>query len=215
MQTNLLDLSAFDWLPRQYPLLVYSVKHKHERGLAGTGKGKKNKKDAIGDEKGEGDTTKKGLGSEGMRGISLFSLWNPGEVSAVVEIVERLRKANVAASDIGVVSPYRLQAQQIKSALGSEAGIEVDVTERFQGQERQVIIVSTVRSSGDSGVAKAKTKKAKKGASADFLGNPNRFNVAATRAKSLLIIVGDVDVLREKSQSWAPLVSQAEMNGRN
>ncbi len=135
------------------------------------------------------------------------SLWNEKEVHAVVRFVKQL-KAHLALSEIGVVTPYRLQAEKIKEALGAKTvkQLEVDVTERFQGQERQVMIVSTVRS-GLAGQQRGSKSKF------DFLGSPKRFNVAVTRAKSLLIIVGDAGLLRTKTKSWGPIIKQAEKNG--
>ena len=61
--------------------------------------------------------------------------------------------------------------------------VKVGSVEQFQGQEREVIIVSTVRST-------AKHNGFDKTYCLGFLSNPSRFNVAVTRAKSLLIIVG-------------------------
>ena len=83
-------------------------------------------------------------------------LWNQGEVRLVVRYL-RLLKPQVRLSEVSVVSPYRLCTEKIKKALIDEFGskaatdLEVDVTERFQGQEKQVMIVSTVRSKIDGG----------------------------------------------------------------
>lgn len=59
----------------------------------------------------------------------------------------------IKPSDIGVVSPYRLQCKKIKKAC-TDANLDdltVGSAETYQGQERKVIIVSTVRSTGDLG----------------------------------------------------------------
>jgi hypothetical protein len=66
--------------------------------------------------------------------------------------------------------------------------VKVGSTELFQGQERRVILISTVRSSPD--FIGFDTKH-----NLGFLDNPKRFNVAVTRACSLLVIVGNPAVL--------------------
>ena len=79
--------------------------------------------------------------------------------------------------EIGVIAPYRRQVQKLRQKLRAE-GLEdvmVGSTEEFQGQERRVIIVSTVRSTPQYVLT---DKQYKLG----FLQNPKRFNVAITRS---------------------------------
>ena len=68
--------------------------------------------------------------------------------------------------------------------------VMVGSTEEFQGQERRVIIVSTVRSSPEYVYTDNQYKLG-------FLKNPKRFNVAITRAKALLIVVGNPHILSQ------------------
>ena len=90
---------------------------------------------------------------------------------------------------IGIITPYNKQAHKITRLLKGEdlKEIKVGSTEMFQGQERQIIIISTVRSSLEMLSFDIKHK-------IGFLNNPKRFNVAVTRASSLLIIVGNPNV---------------------
>ena len=68
------------------------------------------------------------------------------------------------------------------------SAIKVGSVEEFQGQERTVIIITTVRSDPESHAFERKFNLG-------FLGNPKRFNVAVTRAKALLIVIGNPTLL--------------------
>ncbi|CAE6409976.1 hypothetical protein BN14_00336 [Rhizoctonia solani AG-1 IB] len=115
------------------------------------------------------------------------------EVSRVKDYVRMLRdsrRPHISTTDIGVITPYNRQVQHIRKVLrGSNGeGIKVGSVEEFQGQERKVIIVSTVRSS-------AKEVEFDLRHTLGFVANDRRFNVTITRAQALLIIVGDASVL--------------------
>ena len=74
-------------------------------------------------------------------------------------------------------------------------------TYRVQGQERRVIIISTVRSNPEYVQMDNQYKLG-------FLRNPKRFNVAITRAKALLIIVGNPHILSQ-DDDWMSLIKFA------
>ncbi|AQL09697.1 putative RNA helicase SDE3 [Zea mays] len=115
------------------------------------------------------------------------SWFNRIEVSKVVSIIRNLtRGEDVHESDIGVITPYRQQVAKIKKALEAfeMPSFKVGSVEQFQGQEREVIIISTVRST-------VKHNEFDKFFNLGFLSNHRRFNVAITRAKSLLVIIGN------------------------
>lgn len=78
--------------------------------------------------------------------------------------------------------------------------------ELWQGQERSAIIVSTVRGSAPSGSDNDSTRAP--GAGLGFLANPRRFNVSATRAKALLVVVGDPTRLA-RDPNWGALLAFA------
>jgi helicase MOV-10 len=83
--------------------------------------------------------------------------------------------------------------------------IMVGSTEQFQGQERDAIILSTVRS--------YTVAKEGHGGGLGFLTNPKRFNVAITRAKSMLVVVGDPYLL-QRDKRWRALIKHAVDNGK-
>ena len=119
------------------------------------------------------------------------SWFNRTEVSKVVEMVSKLKSmVDIMESNIGVITPYLQQAVKLRKAFESVDIIDVKVgsVEQFQGQEREVIIVSTVRST-------VKHHEFDRVHSLGFLTNPRRFNVAITRARSLLVIIGNPHVI--------------------
>ncbi|XP_039244695.1 RNA helicase Mov10l1 isoform X3 [Pipra filicauda] len=136
------------------------------------------------------------------------SWFNPAEAVQVMQYCCHLAKnenAAVSVTDIGVITPYRKQVEKIKFLLRSIdlADIKVGTVEEFQGQEYTVIILSTVRSQEDL----IDDEKYCLG----FLCNPKRFNVAITRAKALLIVVGNPHVL-VKDPCFCALLEYSLMN---
>ncbi len=90
--------------------------------------------------------------------------------------------------DVGIISPYRAQVQYLRQLIRRRDGlrpfrhlISVNTVDGFQGQERDIILVSLVRSN-DSGQI-------------GFLRDLRRMNVAITRARMKLIILGSADTL--------------------
>ncbi|KAL5541531.1 hypothetical protein UlMin_009241 [Ulmus minor] len=119
------------------------------------------------------------------------SWFNRIEASKVVEVVKRLRAIrDLCEKDIGIITPYRQQVLKIQKALENldMPDIKVGSVEQFQGQEKQVIIVSTVRST-------IRHNEFDKRHCLGFLSNSRRFNVAITRAISLLIIIGNPHII--------------------
>ena len=114
---------------------------------------------------------------------------NQAEAKAVVTELERLLVEQRYEGTIGVVSPFRAQANRIRDLVQQndrlmasigQSELLVDTVYKFQGDERDVIIFSPVVS--------ADTPRTALG----FLsGNQNTFNVAVTRARAALIVVGD------------------------
>ncbi|KAK0437214.1 RNA helicase [Armillaria borealis] len=126
------------------------------------------------------------------REASSPSFFNIDEVSQVKATVEELlgdSRLKLSADDIGVIAPYHAQVRRLRRSLEKVAtGIQVGSVEELQGQERTVIIMSTVRSSMEFIEFDLRH-------TLGFVANPRRFNVAVTRAKALLVIIGDPTVL--------------------
>ncbi|GAA5919770.1 hypothetical protein JCM1841_005847 [Sporobolomyces salmonicolor] len=121
------------------------------------------------------------------------SFLNRTEASNVEKIVTRFFKSGVLPSQIGVITPYEGQRSYIVSymqfngALKKDLYKEVEVAsvDAFQGREKDYIIVSCVRSNEHQGIG--------------FLNDPRRLNVALTRAKYGLVILGNPKVLSKHS----------------
>nr|XP_054487262.1 RNA helicase Mov10l1 [Agelaius phoeniceus] len=146
-------------------------------------------------------------GSEAREGRSP-SWFNPAEAVQVMMYCCQLARSEYSAvpvTDIGVIAPYRKQVEKIRFLLRSIdlEDIKVGTVEEFQGQEYMVIILSTVRSQ--------KVVIDDEKHSLGFLCNPKRFNVAITRAKALLIVVGNPYIL-VKDPCFCALLEYSLMN---
>ncbi|WP_436931863.1 AAA domain-containing protein [Halosimplex halobium] len=103
---------------------------------------------------------------------------NPTEADAVAETVAAYREAGVPAGEIGVIAPFRAQVAEIGKRLPD--AVAVDTVDRFQGSSKEVVVISFVATGSlDSPIFE------------DY----RRVNVALTRAKKALVLVGDADAL--------------------
>ena len=118
-----------------------------------------------------------GCGHEESQGDDEGSKSNAGEAELVVRIVQALREANVPAAAIAVVTPYNAQVQLLRSRLGGEVDLEIGTVDGLQGREKEAVVVSLVRSNETGEVG--------------FLAELRRLNVALTRARRHLTVVGD------------------------
>ncbi len=123
------------------------------------------------------------------------------EAKYIANVIAGFIKKGISASEIGVLSPFRAQAANIRRAIrkhpdiDNEAKLNItsDTIDKMQGQEREVIIYSLVSGNEEYMVEMA-----------EFLYNPNKMNVAFSRAKSKLIIVGSLDKIANLNLSEYP-----------
>lgn len=128
------------------------------------------------------------------------SYLNRTEASNVEKITTRFLKAGVKPEQIGIITPYEgqraylVQYMQYQGSLHSKLYQEIEIAsvDAFQGREKDIIIMSCVRSNEHQGIG--------------FLNDPRRLNVALTRAKYGIIIVGNPKVL-SKQPLWNHLLS--------
>lgn len=138
------------------------------------------------------------------------------EVNAVMEFVTMLlnrENHDIAQSDIGIVSPYKLQCKMIRRNCDRRnyKDITIGTAEVFQGQERKVMIVSTVRSGKMTLGDFLKNEQVNFGVDFSHFINvkwilcSQRFNVMITRAKNLLIVAGDSHLLSQ-DKNWSEFI---------
>ncbi|KAJ0853857.1 putative P-loop containing nucleoside triphosphate hydrolase, DNA2/NAM7 helicase, helicase [Helianthus annuus] len=136
---------------------------------------------------------------------------NMVEVAVIVELLTKLHKESVKKNQkisVGCIAPYKAQVTAIQEKLGNiyqtrEAGgdfsVKVGTVDGFQGCEEDVIIISTVTGVGSELIG--------------FLGTRQRANVALTRARHCLWILGNGDTLKYSTPVWKHLVDNAKVRG--
>lgn len=137
------------------------------------------------------------------------SLLNRAESHLLISLVGDLlsRNPSLAARDIGIISPYYAQtrllvntfssgyaASVLRASLGARRAaeaseVEVNTVDGFQGREKRVVLLSTVRSNERGQIG--------------FLTDQRRLNVALTRARDALIVVGNEQTLRRAEAASA------------
>ncbi|KAI9100065.1 hypothetical protein K1719_024283 [Acacia pycnantha] len=137
------------------------------------------------------------------------SLKNMVEVAAISEIIKRLHKEFLSKRrklSIGVISAYKAQVHEIEEKvkqykLVSDPDFSVNIrsVDGFQGGEEDIIMISTVRSNKKGNVG--------------FLSNRQRSNVALTRARHCLWILGNAETLEQSGSIWRKLVNDAKQRG--
>jgi regulator of nonsense transcripts 1 len=123
----------------------------------------------------------------------------------VEKIVTKFFKSGVVPSQIGVVTPYEGQRSYIVNYMQFNGSlkkdlykeIEVASVDAFQGREKDYIILSCVRSNEHQGIG--------------FLNDPRRLNVALTRAKYGVVILGNPKVLSKVSTIYIYQLSTTNM----
>jgi len=113
-----------------------------------------------------------GSGFNEVHGNDGVSLQNKGELQLAKKIIET---ASLNPAATAFISPYSGQVAAAKEALPGE--MRISTIDSFQGQEKECIILSLVRSNDDGDIG--------------FLKDYRRMNVAITRAKEQLIVIGD------------------------
>ncbi|MEE1117675.1 AAA domain-containing protein [Methanosphaera sp.] len=111
---------------------------------------------------------------------------NKYESCLVLHLVDALLSNDISCEEIGIITPYRKQKNHIIKLLNNKGiNIECDTIYRFQGREKDVIIISFCKS-----LNKSLNDFQKK-----FLADENQLNVSLTRSRKKLIIIGNYSML--------------------
>jgi len=121
------------------------------------------------------------------------SIINEIEAEIAIKLANDYLKVGLTEDDIGIISPY---ADQVK-IIQEKTPVEVKTVDGFQGREKEIIIISTVRSNENGNIG--------------FLRDLRRLNVAITRAKRKLIIIGNINTLKT-NPTYARLIEFAKDN---
>eukprot|EP01134_Creolimax_fragrantissima_P002295 CFRG2295T1 len=123
------------------------------------------------------------------------SLFNANEATHVANIVHTIVAAGISPDEVGVITMYRAQAERIHQLLTPDAQKTfVSTVDAFQGGEREVVILSCVMTDDRSG----------------FADSYRRINVAITRARRHLLIVGNVRAL-SKNNLWNEIIQSCNV----
>jgi hypothetical protein len=101
---------------------------------------------------------------------------NPQEADLVCRKVRALLEAGVPPADVAVIAPYAAQVRLLREKL-PVAGLETDSVDGFQGREKEAVVLSLVRSNTEGEIG--------------FLADVRRTNVALSRARRKLLVIGD------------------------
>lgn len=124
------------------------------------------------------------------------SKYNPKEAEFVKKLAFKLLENGAKEEHIGIITPYKDHEEYIKKILQKE--IEVKSVDGFQGREKEIIILSLVRANENEEIG--------------FLNDIRRLNVAITRPKRKLIIIGDAKTL-SVNETYQHLTSYVKEKG--
>jgi superfamily I DNA and/or RNA helicase len=125
---------------------------------------------------------------------------NEGEALLAVAEVERILQKGVRPADIALIAPYDAQVQRLRQLLAArlDEGLEIDTVDGFQGREKEAVVVTLVRSNDEGDLG--------------FLADIRRMNVALTRARKKLVVIGDSATV-SRHPFYQAFFRDAEENG--
>ncbi|RPA72549.1 DNA helicase [Ascobolus immersus RN42] len=123
---------------------------------------------------------------------------NPNEALLCAHHLRLLLDAGVKEEEIAIITPYSAQVSLLTNLIRSQhPAVEIGTVDGFQGREKEVVILSLVRSNDKGEIG--------------FLGEKRRLNVAVTRARRCLVVIGDGETLsREKGwvKDWVAFMEE-------
>ena len=111
------------------------------------------------------------------------SVSNTDECRIITKLLEEIRSDARPDTRIAIISPYRAQITMLRNMLGQSDVLAIDTVDGFQGKESDIVIFSVARTKGPF----------------RFIDDKRRLNVALSRARDKIIVVGNLDYCRQKS----------------
>lgn len=128
---------------------------------------------------------------------------NEQEARCVVDALKRFLAVGIPPATIGVITGYAAQQAKLQNLVShlpfDIVGLKIDTIDSFQGAERDLILVSTVRANIAYEVG--------------FMRDPRRVNVLLTRARCGLVVFGDAATLESESETWRPWLAWVREQG--
>mgnify|MGYP001412142145 FL=1 len=106
---------------------------------------------------------------------------NLNEVYIIEIILSKYLNLGIKSEDIGIITPYWSQVAVLRETFGDIPNLDISTVDGFQGCEKELIIISFVRSNPEKKVG--------------FLSEIRRINVTVTRAKRCCFVIGDIETL--------------------
>lgn len=153
------------------------------------------------------DTGKRSNKEDMQQGTGKINRCNATIIANTLSVLKDQILESQKIKDIGIITPYKDQSDLLKRQLKSikdeyakeNISIDIGTVDSFQGSDRDMIIYDCVRSSKAKNTQQ--TQKKRQGSKIDFIADEKRLNVSLSRAKKLLLIVGDKEYLRTASVS--------------
>lgn len=164
------------------------------------------------------DTSKRDDREDSQRGTGKINFCNATLIKNTLNILFKKIEEKKLAHSIGIITPYKAQTDLLKERLKRiktefkelykdkakddkdlRNGFDIGTVDSFQGSDRDIIIYDCVRSLKSKNSQDDRAKR--KGSKIDFIADEKRLNVSLSRAKKLLIIVGDMEFLYRASVS--------------
>ncbi|TYB31007.1 MAG: IGHMBP2 family helicase [Candidatus Mcinerneyibacterium aminivorans] len=122
------------------------------------------------------------------------SYYNKYEAEIAINLLNKFKQSGINLEDIAVISPYKDQTDFINQQIKNDK-IEIDTVDGFQGREKEVIILTLVRSNNNNNIG--------------FLKDLRRLNVSITRAKKKCIVIGDGNTV-SSNNTYKKLIKHAK-----
>lgn len=148
------------------------------------------------------------VNGKNLRTPDSSSWFNDEEASRAFFFACRLKNHGISMKNVGIITPYSLQVKRLRGIIDEsmpDSGLKVGSVEEFQGQERDIILVSTVRTN-----QKYLTSDQQFGLG--FLQCAKRMNVAVSRARALLVVFGKESLLAQ-DDNWRYLIQYTRQMG--